>query len=82
MKYLKATQSDIYEMFDAILMATDTDNLKEAMLVANANKEDLIDLLRDPRMGTGYDITWDVLVELVDEFVAQQRPSPFAEETA
>ena len=79
MKYLKATQNDIYEMFDDILHATDTDNLKDAMTVAASDKEELIDLLRDPRMGTGYDITWDLLVELVDEFVAQQTPSPFGE---
>ena len=82
MKYLKATQNDIYEMFDDILCATDTDNLKDAISEAAKDKESLIDLLRDPRMGTGYDITWDLLVELVDEFVAQQTPSPFAEETA
>ena len=79
MKYRKATQNDIYEMFDDILIATQTDNLKDAMTLSASDKEELIDLLRDPRMGTGYDITWDLLVELVDEFVAQQTPSPFGE---
>ena len=79
MKYRKATQNDTYEMFDAILAATQTDNLKDAMTLSASDKKDLIDLLRDPRMGTGFDITWDRLVELVDEFVAQQTPSPFGE---
>ncbi len=79
MNYLKATENDIYEMFDDILHATETDNLTDAMAVASNNKDELIEMLRDPRMGTEYDITWDVLVELVDEFVSHQTASPFEE---